>query len=251
MDPLTLHPLASSSAGNAYVLAGGGTKRPLLIECGLSQKVINGLLWTKGFTMSSLAGCVVSHSHGDHSKAMLALAERAVDCYATRPTIEAVAKGNTQFSHRIHAIEASADGETYPEFGLDDWRVKPFAVQHDCPGTVGFYIGAPNGERFLYVTDAAWVPNRFEGLTLIAIEANHDTEIIRQRVADGSNLGRNVRAIGSHMDIDRTIKALQANDLSKVRKIWLLHLSAENSDASEFQRRVITATGVPTEVAAH
>jgi hypothetical protein len=42
---------------------------------------------------------------------------------------------------------------------------------------------------------------------------------------------------------------MQANDLSKVQEIWLLHLSDGNSDADRFKREIQELTGKPVYVA--
>jgi hypothetical protein len=45
------------------------------------------------------------------------------------------------------------------------------------------------------------------------------------------------------LSLDGCINALQANDLSEVNKIILLHLSAGNSNARQFKRQVELSTG--------
>lgn len=53
--------LGSSSAGNCYLLDNG--KETLMIECGVSfRKVLEGM----NFDVGRIAGCIVSHEHGDH-----------------------------------------------------------------------------------------------------------------------------------------------------------------------------------------
>ena len=51
--------LASSSAGNVYVVSDRDTT--LLLECGVTYKK---LLKLTGFEISRFAACLVSHSHG-------------------------------------------------------------------------------------------------------------------------------------------------------------------------------------------
>lgn len=47
-----------------------------------------------------------------------------------------------------------------------------------------------------------------------------------------------------------TVKGfLAANDLSRVREIWLLHLSDDHSDAERFRREVMELTGKEVHVA--
>jgi phosphoribosyl 1,2-cyclic phosphodiesterase len=134
---------------------------------------------------------------------------------------------------------------------IGDWTVLPFNAVHDAPGTLGYYIGSPDGAKMIYLTDSAYSPFTFEGLTLIAIECNFDKELMLANIARGS-LPSVVagRTLGSHMSIETVIELLKANDLSKCRQVHLLHLSDGNADAADFKRRVEQSTGVPTYIAA-
>jgi ribonuclease BN (tRNA processing enzyme) len=51
------------------------------------------------------------------------------------------------------------------------------------------------------------------------------------------------------MSIETCKKTLQANDLSKVQNIILIHLSDGNSNAAEFKKDVAGATGKKVTVA--
>ena len=58
--------------------------------------------------------------------------------------------------------------------------------------------------------------------------------------------GRHSRLAGvlrSHFSLENVKEFLQANDLSKVQEIWLLHLSDGNSDAERFKREIQELTG--------
>ena len=46
------------------------------------------------------------------------------------------------------------------------------------------------------------------------------------------------------MELNTVIGMLRANDLSRCREVWLLHLSDANSDEKEMQRRVQEETGI-------
>ena len=51
------------------------------------------------------------------------------------------------------------------------------------------------------------------------------------------------RILKSHFSLENVKRFLQANDLSKVQEIWLLHLSDGNSDEKRFKREVQELTG--------
>lgn len=238
---LDFRPLASSSAGCAYHLSGGGASRPLLIDCGLRFVEIRRAL---SYQTALLEGCLISHAHGDHIKAAPDLMRSGVDCYASAETWR-----SAPFVDPTHHRAKVCRGRE--QFELGEWRVMPFEAVHDMPGTLGFLVGSPDGSRLLYLTDSAYSPFKFDGLTHIAIEANFSTEMMKQNTREGEiHADRFKRTMKTHMSIERLIDMLRANDLSKVEEIHLLHLSSQNSDAEEFKRLVQRATGKPVYVAA-
>jgi len=235
---IDFRPLASSSSGCAYHLSGGGAAAPLLVECGIPFKQLQRAL---AFKVSELAGCLVSHAHGDHSMCAMELRGRGVEVRASLETWDALGLKSNDCAHFLHPRSESQVG---------DWRVLPFEAVHDCPGTLGFVIGAPSGERLLYLTDSMYSPFRFDGLTHLAVECNYSSEIIRERTREGTvHRERYARTVRTHMSIERLEEMLKANDLSKVERIWLLHLSDANSDENEFKSRIERLTGIPTTIA--
>lgn len=232
---MTFNVHASGSTGNLYTVADGDST--LAIECGIAYKDMRRAL---GFQTSKLAGALVSHSHGDHARAAAEAMRAGIDVYCSAGTAEAC--GLT--GHRVHHVRS------LEQFSVGAWTVLPFDTVHDAPEPLGFMVIGPSGGRLLYLTDSAYCPYRFEGLTIIAVEANFSMDILRQRMERGDlPPAHYARVIRSHMSIERCIELLQANDLSRVAEIHLLHLSNGNSDAVEFKRRVERATGRPARVA--
>ena len=229
--------LASSSAGCAYHLSGGGASSPILIDCGLPLKQVQKAI---GFKVSDLAGCIISHAHADHIQAAKNLMNMGVKCYASSET----------WQHAKIEHFAAKTVVTGAPFMVGDWKVNAFLAEHDMAGTYGFVIDSPNKDRLLYLTDSCFSRYTFRGLTHIAIEANFDTEIIKQNSRDGTiDRARFARTMRTHMSIETLIELLKANDLSKLKEIHLLHLSAQNSNAQEFKRRVAEIAGVPVFIA--
>ena len=240
---LHFEPLASSSDGCAYRLSGGGASAPLLIDCGLTgpqlQKALN-------FESSKLCGCLVSHAHMDHARAVPWLASRGIPCYASLEAIRDLYQRIPALHlHRVMSINVEVPAM------IGEWCVVPFEVVHDAPGTLGFVITAPSAERLLYLTDSCYSRHTFPGLTHIAVECNHSAEIMRDNVMAGKiDRTRFSRTSHTHMSLERLLEMLAANDLSKVVEIHLLHLSDENSNEAEFKKAVEAATGIPVKVAA-
>lgn len=240
-------PLASSSAGCCYLL-GCGNLKPLLLDCGISwPRIQRGL----DFKTYDVAGCLVSHAHGDHSASVRKLLENAIDVYMSQeawasPLINQIAWNDQKpftAHHRAHIVEP------HKEFRVGQWTVMPFDACHDEPGTLGF-VCAAGSIKVLYLTDSAWSRYKFEGLTHLLIECNYAHDLIRGQV--GSKVvsrERYRRTTSSHMSLERLVEMLKANDLSQCQEIHLLHLSDDNSDEERFAREVREATGIPTFVA--
>jgi phosphoribosyl 1,2-cyclic phosphodiesterase len=225
--------LASSSAGNAYLLDG---RSPLLLDCGLS---IRELKRATGYRLSSLAGCLCTHEHGDHSKAAADLMRAGVDCYMSQGTADALGLSG----HRLRVVKP------LQQVQIGAWTVLPFDTVHDAAEPLGFLI-AGDGEKVLYLTDTAYCPYCFRGLTRIMIECNYSKEILDRNIEAGRlHPGMRRRLLRSHMSLDRVLDFLAANDLTAVREIILVHLSDGNSDAGEFKRQVQAATGRMVRVA--
>lgn len=117
--------------------------------------------------------------------------------------------------------------------------------------TLAFVISHPEMGRLLYVTDTSGDGLRpVKGLTHIMIEANWSHGIVRELINEGhAPMVKLQRLPDSHMEITTTIAKLQANNLSSVRDITLIHLSASDSNPIEFRNKVVRATGKPTYVA--
>lgn len=234
-------PIASSSAGCAYLVrhpAGSGNH--LLVDCGGSMLEISKAC---GFETSRLAGCLVSHGHGDHVKNAAALMKVGVGVHASKETIEMAGLAGNHFARVLQPFEKAYIGP---------WLVMPFPVEHDCPGTFGFVLDDGEGGRLVYLTDTAFTKYKIPpGTTHIAVEANWGEEQIREnRREEVIGSDRFKRTVSTHMSIERVVTMLKANDLGDVREIWLLHLSDANSDEEAFKEAVQKATGKLVYVAA-
>ena len=227
---MLITPIASGSTGNAYHVTDGVSS--LLLDAGVPlAKIQQGC----GFKTSRLAGCLVTHSHGDHIKGAKDLARIGVEVYASRGALEHKALSG----HRFHPVKA------LESFQIPGWDILPFDVEHDAPEPLGFLIRSrATAEKLLYFTDTYYIRYKFEGLTHIMMEANYDPQSMEENVMTGRvNLARAKRTVRSHMSIDTVLLTLKALDLSCMQQIWLLHLSNDNSRADEFKRKVEELTG--------
>ncbi|MBY0122187.1 MBL fold metallo-hydrolase [Bacillus sp. S/N-304-OC-R1] len=221
--------LASSSKGNCYRVTDGHT--PLLLECGINYREIQ-----KGFNfrMSEVAGCLVTHEHGDHCKSIKDVLKAGIDCYMSAGTAEEIGVDH----HRIKKVEAKK------QFALGTWTILPFDVQHDVSEPLGFLLANQAGEKLLFATDTYYIKYRFQGLTHIMVECNYSMAVLNENIATGRVPEvMKKRLMKSHFSLENVKKFFLSNDLSKVQEIWLLHLSDTNSDEKLFKEEIQKVTG--------
>ena len=229
MNIQTFH---SSSRGNLYRISDGDTA--LLIDPGVRMKQIKKDL---DFKLSEIAGCLCSHSHADHSRAVADLTTAGVDVYLTRGTLDALEANG----HRFYTIRPGK------QFQIDTWSILPFETIHNCNDSVGFLlVSGSTGVKLLYAIDTQYIKHRFNGLTHIMIECNYDVKILRDNVRKGLiNIDLAKDIIRNHMSLETAKGFFQANDMSRIQEIHLLHLSHNNSGAEMFKQEIQKITGRP------
>ena len=133
--------IASSSAANCYRLDDGQTA--LLLEAGLPLKKIKEAL---NFKVSALSGCLITHEHGDHAKAVVSLLEAGIDCYMSLGTaggLVPISQEDAIAHHRLHIVSA---GE---QMKIGTWTILPFDTVHDCAEPLGFLLQS-GSEKILF-----------------------------------------------------------------------------------------------------
>lgn len=230
---MKLHVIGSSSAGNCYLFT-DNEGVTLIVECGVRFGLIKKAM---NFDLSKVVGCLISHEHGDHCKGAFDAAVFGIDIYATAGTVI----GLKFDSHRFRPMMPGTACKIGP------FDVMAFRTHHNANEPCGFLIRHPEMGTTLFLTDTTFCSYRFPGLTNILIEANYSEAIIDSTLADKKFLRD--RVISDHMSVETCIQTLQANDLTMVNNIVLIHLSDRNSDAKLFKRMIESATGKQTTIA--
>ncbi|MED4977199.1 MBL fold metallo-hydrolase [Weizmannia sp. FSL K6-0777] len=219
----------SGSGGNAYRVTDGVT--PLLLEAGVKYREIQ-----RGFDfrLTEVAGCLLTHEHGDHSKSIKDIMKAGINVYTSPGTIKTLGISG----HRLKPVKAMQ------QFQLGSWTILPFDTEHDVSEPLGFLLANQDGEKLLFATDTYYIRYKFKGLTHIMVECNYSTGILNQNILDGRipQVMRK-RLLQSHFSLENVKEFFKANDLSKVQEIWLLHLSDTNSNAELFKREIMKLTG--------
>ena len=223
--------LASGSAGNGYILEGRNSA--LIIECGVSPER---MMRATDFPISKVAGCLISHEHGDHAAYVRRYAEMSMPVYMS----EGTAKALREKDGRLPAW-ATLPLAPMTVRRIGDWIVKPFDVRHDAAEPLGFIVEHPELGKLLFVTDTKFVPYTFkrERLDHILVEANYSDEVLDRNTLEGVIDGkRAARVRDTHMSLRAACELVKANETPSLKTVTLVHLSSQNSDAEEFARRM-------------
>ena len=224
--------LASSSAGNAYVVSDQDTR--ILLECGVSHSKLQKL---SGFSLSEFQACLVSHEHKDHAKAVAELISRGMAVYMSPGTAEALE------TEGVELIEHMG------QFNVGSLDIVPFTTFHDAKEPLGFLIKSRvDGDVLAFATDTVNLRYKFPGLNILAIEANYDKNILERCEKMPEKV--RYRIANAHMVIDTLCDYLRSLDLSQCREIHLLHLSDATSHEGHFINKVARAVPRGIEITA-
>ena len=226
---MQLHVIGSSSKGNCYILE--SSSEALILEAGCKlMEVKKALHWQ----LSKVVGCAVSHEHNDHAGYAAEYAAAGIKVLAL-PAVQQ-AKG---IKRNAIAVEL---GKAYK---MGSFVLQPFEVMHDVP-CVGYMVKQQELGKLVFFTDTFACKYRFKGVSTYMVEANYCDELLEANIEAGKvpMMLRN-RLMTSHMELHNTIGFLRSSDLSSVRNIVLVHLSAGNAEAARFEEAVMAATGLP------
>ena len=224
--------LGSNSQGNCYILECETSKDKLIIDCGVTfTKIKQALKFNYANTY-----CVMSHEHGDHAKYANDFIKAGISIHTQKATLDKIGLGS---NYRAKAIEPNKP------FRLGSFDVIGFPLHHidtekkDIP-CLGYLIRHPEMGTTVFITDTHYCDYKFDNVTQLIVEANHDTEILFN---NNTMPFLRTRIMESHMSLQVCKDLLLANDLSKVINIVLIHLSDSNSHARNFKSEISKITG--------
>lgn len=208
--------LGSSSKGNCYILqAGNGSC--LVLEAGVSIKEVKKAV---KFRLDKICGVLVTHEHGDHAEYVKDYQKYCIPVYTSKGTA----------SHFQSQTGIRITKET-TEYQVGDFKVIPFAVNHDAEEPFGYHISHPEMGTLLFGTDCASIPYQFDGIDHFLIECNYDEDIILENCNNhmiATSLMERIQK--SHMSLTGCIDFLKSSGGRNAQNIILCHLSALNSD---------------------
>ena len=211
--------LASSSKGNAYLVSNGATT--ILLEAGLTMKELRK---RSPVQINALDAAFITHEHMDHAKCAGRLCNMGVPVYMSEGTAIALDLEDANIMEQHETVEVGT------------LKITAFDTYHNTEQPVGYAIeDVTTKERLVFAVDTVNLNVRWSGLTQVAIECNYEDELLSRLFRLPDKVKERIRR--SHMEIDTTIRYLHKLDLSKVQKIWLLHMSSSSGNAGRFLDR--------------
>lgn len=196
MNLLTIN---SGSDGNCYFLEHDG--EILIIDCGVNVKEIKKAL---DYDLSKVVGCIYSHHHSDHVKALNDLMMMGISCFFGGRNIR-----------------------------LGSFDIMPFELPHNGEENYGYYIKC-SGQKILYLTDFEYCKYSFTHLKVnhILVEANY-----QQKFTDKNSANYEHKILG-HCSFDTCMDFIRNNKTNSLRTVLLLHLGVGTADGNEMVQEV-------------
>ena len=220
--------LGSGSRGNAILI--DGTDGAVVVDAGFGPRSLVRRLNAAGRRPEEISALVLTHEHTDHaSGAAAACARWGWPLYGSAGTLEALGVGSGTVVSPREARVFTADGPT----AIGGFLLETTSVPHDardCRALV--FTDIRSGARAGVAMDVGQVPEAlplaFARLDLIAVESNHDEQLLASGPYPWSLKQRISGGLG-HLSNGAAAAFVSACAHRGLRGVLLTHLSETNN----------------------
>ncbi len=215
--------LGSGSRGNAWLVETGSVL--VMLDCGFGLKEITARLARRGVTADAVSALVITHEHADHARGAARFSARhGCSVWLTHGCL-AMLEATGEAPPRVQVIDS------HTAFAIGDLEISPFPVPHDAREPVQYTV-TDGRARLGLLTDAGHVTEHMvqclDGCHALALECNHDPDMLRQGSYPPSLKARILGRYG-HLDNQAAAGLLARLDQSRLRHVVAAHLSEANN----------------------
>ena len=214
--------LSSGSKANSTFIECGDTR--ILIDCGLSCRMLEGRLRLIDVDPESLDAILVTHEHSDHIRGISRFSKKyKLPVYANKATKKRI--------DDVHAFEIFCTGEA---FEVGSLNVSPISITHDAVDPVAFVLKGA-GLKFAQITDLGRVTplirDALQGCHSMVLESNHDKDMLWS-CSYPWQLKQRISSSHGHLSNETASQLLSEVLHSELHHVVLGHIS-ENSNTPE------------------
>ena len=211
---MKLTTIATGSSGNSYLIH--NENECLIVECGMPFMEVKKAL---DFNIRPIAGCIVSHEHGDHWKYHKDYEKTGITLLAP-------------FQYKdICAM-------------WGNYTITGFENPHGDTQSWGYFIKHPEMGKLIFITDFEYCPYDFSSQHVehIMIEANYQLDMVD---TDAPNFKHKIQG---HCSDTTCIDFIKHNNSSHLRTVTIIHTNSNTLDEKAIVERIKAVVDTDVEV---
>jgi phosphoribosyl 1,2-cyclic phosphodiesterase len=214
--------LGSGSKGNAYLIKEKDTL--ILIDAGFSLRELLKRLKKISIEINCIKAILITHEHWDHIKGLKNfLKVNPIPVFCSSGTLNSL---KFEIKTDVNIIRGGDD------FQIGEINISPFSIPHDASEPLGFTFS--KGEKKIgFASDLGKVTllvlEKLKNSNLIAIETNHDEELLKNGPYP-MNLKERIRSTFGHLSNKDAIEAVSKLISPSLKYVLPIHLSETNND---------------------
>ena len=230
----------SGSSGNSCYV---GTKNGgIIIDAGIRADEIEAKIRANGIDLKKVMGILLTHDHSDHIRYTYTLLRnnRHMKVFCTNRVLNSILRRH-DISKRIKDYHVAIFKEI--PFKAGELEITAFEVPHDGSDNMGFSISYQD-RNFVLATDMGQIMPRarhyISHADYLVIESNYDLRMLLNGRYPEFLKARIQTPVG-HMDNDATAAFIKEIYTSRLKHIFLCHLSKDNNSPEKALEKVRAA----------
>jgi phosphoribosyl 1,2-cyclic phosphodiesterase len=226
--------LGSGSSANGFIFEYG--EFSFLVDNGYSLAEFRRRMKTLQFRERHLAFIFLTHLHSDHFKGVEPLS-RALNIPVV--THERMPVEQSLKQEGLHRLDIC----TGKEYAFRSLRFRAFDTFHDAPNSIGFHFHL-GGTSFTLITDTGCLSEEMEQLAsdsdYLFLESNYSPDLLHRGAYPQFLKNRILSDRGhlSNLDAATFMVRLAEKPASRLKKIFLCHLSEKNNTVEKVKEEV-------------